>query len=365
MMRAYPDYQAPGMSVGGFTLFPRLVTDFGYSDNIYARPTAPKASAIGTIAPEAVLRSNWSRHTLDASARAEAKRYASAKDENAENYRFSLGGGLNIDSESQLTAAILRERLSELRGDPDTLNRATEATSYDTSRGEVGYSQTSGRFNIRLRGNVQDFEFQPTPLGEGRQVSGDERSYMTYGAFGRLSYELNPDFTLFSEGGWRARRYDRPAGNGLKSRDSTGPEVGGGVNFALSALWSGEIALGYAERNLDDANFGSVSAMTARAQLLWNVTRATSLRAQALRGINEVAVGPSIAYLSTTYWFGLEHQLQSDLLIGANVSTRYLDYERSRDAADILSVGARATWFINRSFQAQAEVNFSRRDGTQ
>ncbi|KJV09592.1 hypothetical protein VZ95_10500, partial [Elstera litoralis] len=80
---------------------------------------------------------------------------------------------------------------------------------------------------------------------------------------------------------------------------------------------------------------------------------------------NEVAVGPSIAYLSTTYWFGLEHQLQSDLLIGANVSTRYLDYERSRDAADILSVGARATWFINRSFQAQAEVNFSRRDGTQ
>ncbi len=364
MTRDYIDFKAPGIGVSGFTLAPRLVTDIGFIDNVYAQPTKTKSSAIGIIAPEAVLRSQWSRHLLEAAARVEAKRYASTKAENVENYRFSLGGGLNLTSETQIVGLVKRERLHDLRGDPDSANRATEAAATDVTVGEVGLRHEFGRFNIQLDNTLKDYQYQSVMGSDGRLIDGNDRNFMTLGSRGRLSYEVNPDFVLFGEGGWQNRQYDRASGNGLKSRDSKGPEAGAGVNFALSALWSGEIAVGYAQRNIEDSSFGSVSAMTARAQLLWNLTRATSIRAQALRGIGEAATGPSIAYVSTTYWLGLEHQLQSDFLVGANISTRTLDYAKSREETDILSVGARATWFISRNFRAQAEYNFSRRDGT-
>ncbi|MFY8106037.1 MAG: outer membrane beta-barrel protein [Elstera sp.] len=364
MTRDYTDFKPVGIGVSGFTLIPRLVTDVGFIDNVYARPTNTKSSAIATVAPEAVLRSQWSRHLLEVTGRVEAKRYASEKTENVENYRFSVGGGLNVTSDMQLLALIKRERQHDLRGDPDSANRTTEAAAIDVTIAELGLRHDFGRFNVRFDNTLRDYEYQSVTSGDGRRIDGNDRSFMTLTHYGRLSYEVNPDFVLFGEGAWQTRQHDRASGNGLKNRDSTGPEAGAGVNFALSAIWSGEIAVGYAERTIEDSSFGSVSAMTARAQLLWNMTRATSLRAQALRGIGETAVGPSVAYVSTTYWLGVEHQLQSDLLLGANISTRTLDYAKSRDETDVLSVGARATWFINRNFRAQAEYNFSRRDGT-
>ncbi len=363
MTREYNDFKAPGIGVSGFTLTPRLTTDVGFNNNVYAQSKDTKSSAIATIAPEAILRSQWSRHLLEATGRVEAKRHASTKGENVENYRFSLGGGLDVTSDTQLSGLIRRERQHDLRGDPESASRATEAAAIDATVGEIGLRHRFGQFNVRLESIFRDFEYQSVMGGDGNLIDGDNRSFMTIGNQGRLNYEVNPDFTLFGEGAWQTRQYDRASGNGLKNRNSTGPEVGAGVNFALSAIWSGEIAVGYAQRNIEDKSFGSVSAMTARAQLLWNMTRATSIRAQALRGIGEAAVGPSIAYVSTTYWLGVEHQLQSDLLVGANISTRTLDYAKSREETDILSVGARATWLINRNFRAQAEYNFSHRDG--
>ncbi len=364
MTRDYPDFAPQGTSLGSFTLTPRLITDLGYSDNIYARPTNSKSSSIGTVAPEATLRSNWSRHSLDAAGHVEAKRYASATGENVENYRFSLGGGLDISSETVVTAGVRRERQHDLRGDPDSLSRTDAPVPYDVTVGSFGVKQGLGRFILQVDGTGRVSDYQSVTALDGRRIDGDDRSVSSIGGLGRLSYEISPDLVVFGEGGWLDRRYDRPAGNGVGNRNSKGPEVGGGVNFALGALWSGEVALGYAEREIQDARFGNVSAMTARAQLLWNVTRATSVRAQAVRNIGEAATGPSIAYVGTGYWLGLEHQLQSDLLLGASVGTRTLDYARSQDETDVLSVGARATWFINRNFRAQAEYNFSRRDGT-
>lgn len=364
MTRDHPDFAPYGMSLGSFTFMPRLNTDIGYSDNIYARDKQAKASAIGILAPEVSLRSNWSRHALEASAHAEAKRYAAAKSENVENYRFTVGGGFDISGDSVITAAVKRERQHDLRGDPDSLTRASEPMPFDLTTGDLAFKHGFGAFTLRLNGDAKKYEYHSSVGQNGRKIDGDDRSFTTLGSTGRLSYEVSPDFAVFGEGGWVGRSYDRASGNGLRSRDSKGPEVGGGVAFTLGALWSGEVAVGYAQRDIEDTNFGSVSAMTARAQILWNLTRATSLRAQALRNIGEAATGPSIAYVSTTYWFGIEHQLQSDLLLGANISTRNLDYARSRDETDVLSVGARATWFINRNFKAQAEYNFSRRDGT-
>lgn len=364
MTRDYPDFTPYGTRVGSFTLAPRLITDLGYSDNIYARRQNSKSSSIGTVAPEATLKSNWSRHSLEAAGHAEAKRYASATGENVENYRFSLGGGLDVTSETLVTAAVRRERQHDLRGDPDSLSRTDAPVPYDLTVGTVGLKQGFGRFILQVDGTGRISDYQSVTALDGRRIDGGDRSFTSLGGLGRLSYEISPDLVVFGEGGWLDRRYDRPAGNGVRNRNSQGPEVGGGVNFALGALWSGEVALGYAEREIADTSFGSVSAMTARAQLLWNVTRATSLRAQAVRNIGEAATGASIAYVGTGYWLGVEHQLQSDLLLGASVGTRSLDYARSQEETDILSVGARATWFINRNFRAQAEYNFSRRDGT-
>lgn len=364
MTREYPDFTPPGIAVGGFIFNPRLSTDIGYSDNIYARPQSTKASAIGTLSPEATLTSNWSRHDLTIAAHGDIKRYASAKTENMENYRVAAGGRLDLGSDGALIANARRERLHELRGDPDSPARTAAPTLVDQTGGDLAYTQGLGPFAVRLGGFVRQDQYQNSVGADGRLIDGGSRSLLLVGERARLSYDVSPDFTLFGEGGWTNRRYDHPAGNGLKSRNSSGPEVGGGASFALGALWSGEIAMGYAERTIDDDRFGSVSALTARAQLLWNVTRSTSLRAQALRNIGETSGGPSVAYIGTTYWFGIEHQLQSDLLLGANVSTRNLDYARSNDETDVLSVGARATWLINRNFRAQAEYNFSRRDGS-
>lgn len=62
------DYQALGLPVGGFQLFPKLETNEIYNSNLYATNSNAKSDFITTIAPEIALKSQFGTHELNFSA---------------------------------------------------------------------------------------------------------------------------------------------------------------------------------------------------------------------------------------------------------------------------------------------------------
>jgi hypothetical protein len=85
--RSRPEFDALGIKIGGFTLFPRVETAIGYEDNVYQTSSDRKADATATIAPNARFASNWSRHSLTIEAGADIKRFLTEARRNQDGWR--------------------------------------------------------------------------------------------------------------------------------------------------------------------------------------------------------------------------------------------------------------------------------------
>src|SRR5687767_8498047 len=62
------DYQALGVPLGGFLLFPSLALTTTFDDNIRRTPTNTLADVFFSFRPNVVLRSQWSQHALNLTA---------------------------------------------------------------------------------------------------------------------------------------------------------------------------------------------------------------------------------------------------------------------------------------------------------
>src|SRR5258708_28010185 len=89
--RAAENYDAPGVRVGSFLLFPELEADETFNDNIYAssNATGKTASFVQGLKPSLKLNSDWSSNMLNFFATGAFAFYSADSNQNFQD--FSLG----------------------------------------------------------------------------------------------------------------------------------------------------------------------------------------------------------------------------------------------------------------------------------
>jgi hypothetical protein len=248
--RPRPEYQAEGLHLGGFMVYPKVTASLAYDDNIYALQSGAVGDEIFTVAPEVDFQSTWSRNSLAGYIRAAQNEYFHYTSEDTTEYGAGLSGKYEFGNASSGEAT--------LTGSVDwghyALPRSAENTGSQLSKNPIMYdytaldSQLSDTFNrLRVSGRV-DYQLYDYFNGEtpgGDLVFEQNLNHADTTFTGKAEYAVSPNTALFLAAAYNLKNYQLSPPAVAYNSNSQGYNIAGGVNFDITHLIRGELQLGY------------------------------------------------------------------------------------------------------------------------
>jgi hypothetical protein len=342
--RPRPDFEALGAKVGGFTLYPRVTASVEANDNIYATRTNERDDVIWRVKPEAALRSDWSRHALNAFASATVNRYSDFDNENTEEYTIGANGRVDIVRGSNISGALQYQKLTEPRTSPDTPAAAAKPVEYSLVTGNITGIKEFNRLRLTGRLIDKDYNFDDTTSVAGGVLEQDtrDRNEVYYGA--KAEFAASPDTALFVSLLGNKKDYDLA----IARRDSDGYTATIGANFELSQLVRGELEVGYMKQSYDFAGFGDIDGLNAKGQVEWFPTQLTTVTFDGSRSIEEAVAIGSQGYISNNVGVAVDHELLRNVLLSGRANYGKDDYQSVDREDKRTGASASATYLLNR-----------------
>lgn len=365
--RARPDFDAIGSSVGGFRLFPSVTTSIEATDNYLATNTNRRGDVFLTVQPEALIRSEWARNRLEARAYLNEAVHARLTGENATQYGASVAGAYDVSRVTQFRGDVSAARYVESRTSLGSFQGSQKPVTFEVYHAGIGASHAFNDLALSANTAIEYRNFNDAPLIGGGFVDQDFRDVRTVSAGGGASYALRNGISLTANAQYSDDRYTlRPGRPGFAqgtdiNRNSSGYNLQGGVSLELSRLIFGNIAVGYLTRRYDDPRLRNFSGLSFNADVLWNVTPLTSIRARASRSIQDTSSPLIAGNTRSDIGVRVDHELYRYLIVSGDVN-----YGRFRPngvgfGGNEYSVGAGARYLIDRRYSVSANIRHSGR----
>ena len=155
---------------------------------------------------------------------------------------------------------------------------------------EVAPEAPLPRAECRLKGTFDRAAYNPSQLTDGTTSSNDGRNFDQYAGIARVGYELDPGLKPFIEVEADQRIHDQEFDMNGFDRDSKGASVSVGSAFNPFGSLTGEMVMGYVERQYQDAALENINGVIANGALLWQPTGLTSVRLGAVSQIYETTL---------------------------------------------------------------------------
>jgi hypothetical protein len=359
--RSRPEFDALGLHVGAFYMFPSVTNGIQYNDNIFAAHSNAESDFIYTLQPQLAVRSDWSRHAVTVGVGGDLGFYFDNTDENYKDGYASAGGRLDITRDTLLRGRVKLERDHEQRGDPDDV-RGAEPTVFYTFAGGLEGSHRFNRLTISAGGDITRYEYDDVDATGGGTIDQEDRNRLLYRPAAKAAYEFHPGYSAFVRAEGAIVRYENSVdSNGFK-RDSQGYDVVGGASLDLTGLLFGDAYAGIRQRYYEESRFDSVFGPVVGATMTWIPTGLTTVVVKVDNQIIESTGINTSGYNSTAVGVTVDHELLRNLILIAGAGLRYDDFEGvSRvDQFYTGTVGANYLW--NRYLSLGARYNFSLRE---
>lgn len=361
--RPRPDYDAAGVRVGGFMLFPDLAVQEAYNSNIYATENNRQDDYITAIAPSLDLKSNWNNHALHLRADTTLARYADHQSENTTDYTLLGDGRIDVLRDLRLFGGASYARRHEARSSPDNQG-GTEPTEYSVYTANAAIEKVFNRLSLRVDGKGERYVFNDVPSSSGGAIdqSGRDRNQGELAL--RAGYELAPLRTVYVQGAVNSRDYDHSRDANGYARSSNGYTLVVGTKYDLTGVTFIDVFAGWREQDYDDARLKTMSGWTAGAKLTWNVTRLTTVTAGLTRDIEETTLSGASGYFATRTDLRVDHELLRNLLLNARLGYEQDDFDGTGRDDDYYSTGIGAKYLINRNFALSGGYTYRTRDSS-
>ncbi len=357
--RPRPDYDARGIRMGAFYLYPSLAAGAGYSDNVFNTHTGTVADTFFTADPQLRLRSNWAQHALNVTAEAKSYWYDQQSSENRTDWNVSVDGRIDISRGSDISGEVHYKDFHEQRGtdlvgglgagDP------AEPTSLSVFGGSLALNHTFNRLLVSTGASVDDISYRNTPVvGGGPAIDNHDRDRAVAEVFAKATYEVTPDTGLFVRGAWNDHNFKTAVDDFGFNHDSTGWKIDSGVHFSMTHLLIGELFAGYQAQNYASAAFKSTNGLSFGADLKWFPTMLTTVSFEGARTIEDTSITGSSGYVSTRGQVSLDHELLRNIILSGKIGYETADYQDISRQDDIVSAQVDGVYLINNNFHFDA-----------
>jgi hypothetical protein len=315
-------FGAVGDYVGSFLVKTAVETWGGYDTNP-GRTNVPQGSPFYVVAPEFLAVSDWERNALVADLRGSFTGYGntfpatidgvpSSAPTNVDRPFFTghVDGRYDISNDSWLTAQVRLLLSTDNPGSPNVQAGLLRYPTYTTVGGTFGFDQNFNRLNIALGGTIDRTDYTNSMLTDGTVSSNDDRDLTQYGGVGRVSYDLLPGLKPFAEFEADTRQHDLALDRFGYARDSTGGYAKAGTTFEFTRLLTGEIAIGYGEREYVDYRLGKIDGLLTSSSLIWTATPLTTAKFISNTSIDETTLPGASGVFTHTYTVEVDHDFR-------------------------------------------------------
>jgi hypothetical protein len=371
--RPRPELDPLGVRLGAFFLYPRVILDELYNDNVFATARNRRHDFITVVSPSAQLLSNWSQHQLELRTGASVGTYVRTSSENYGDYFVSGNGRYDISRNLFGYAGARYDHLHEERDSPDTTVGTTRPVEFDVYQTNVGIASTGFRIGYDASVGFRREDYSNTPGAGGTTILQDGRDLNTYTGAVRVNYEIFPRYQAFVRGEVNHREYDNVGGIFGPARNSNGGRGDVGITIDLTGVTFAEAFVGYIIQDYENAAFSNIQGVDFGGRVVWNPTQLTTvtfLVDRRVQDTNTVALssqGVSVnspGYLRSDAGVTVDHELLRNVLLNFRLNYQNDDYKGIDRSDNRYDIGAGARYFLNRNIYLGASYTYTKREST-
>jgi hypothetical protein len=352
--RSQPLFDPLGVRLGAFLARTNGDVDIGYNSNLYGRASNVVGDGFVKLRPSARLGSDWGRHSVELSARAEITRFTKEKGQNTAEYWAHAGGLLEIGDRVSIRPNLDYSREAQARGSA-TNSLTVGSPLYDrTFATNVGASYDGGPFSAELLLAYRRERFEPIRV-DGIEVSQQVRDTDGVGARATLLYKLTPSISALVQGVADDTRNPHPELTDI--RRSHGYAVLGGVRIDPNGMIAGQLAIGFRRRFFDGSDTAS-TGFTYDVRLQWYPTELLTLDLKADRQFRNSGILTASAVLVDKQAADVAYEMYRDLIFHLEASRELANYRDVSARTDLKGVGLRATYTSRRMLQLSAFLRY-------
>ena len=359
-------FEAVGVKIGNFVLFPELELGGGATSNVLSTATATRSDTFLMVRPTIDLLSNWRRHAMEFRATGLGSFHDRVSSEDDREALVELRGRVDVGKRTNISGQVSYQLQQESSSSINARGGIADRADIVTRRASASFQHRFNRLTLQLRGSVSTFDYGPVAVGAGAVLGQNDRDYIARDAAVRASYEFKPNLIVFGEVQGDRRRYDVPALSDGILRSSTGWRYRLGVSAGNSgATLRGDLSIGFAMQSPDDQRLQDISGLIIDANLAWRLSGLTSLLLTAGSQIGETTLAGSPGSLTRSAGLEVRHAIRRNFIASAGLQLAVTEYESTpiKEQDWLARVGL--DYYINRSLKLWTRIEHTMFRSTQ
>jgi len=358
--RSRPELEPQGVPVGGVRVYPEIGVGVGYTSNVLGAESGGEGDFYVAALPKVQLRSDWGRHSLNATASYEGRRFFDTSRKNEDGYLASVSGQLDILQRSSVVGTASIRRIYEDQTAGSFPENGGGSIAIDQKLLLLRGTHFFNRLGLTLSTDYNDLNYQPTVTTTGQELDLDFRDHSVTRVSGRAEYELSPDNAVFGQATYRRTTYD--IRNVPNDRTSDEWRIGVGAIADITSLIRVAGAVGYFRRTYANPIFAPIGDISVDMRADYYLSPLTTISGVFTRQVEEATVTGSSGYLSTRTGLRIDHELMRNLIPYAFVDRFSEDYKGIDRKDQRWRIGVGAQYRPSRSWRVDFDLGYFTRD---
>jgi hypothetical protein len=366
MDRQRPEYDAKGLPLGGFRLFPTFDFDSAYDSNVLRQTKAGDIVDSYFFKESATLslNSQWSRHKLDIYGGVDSTQYADLSSENNFNWNAGAKGRIDIQRGIDVTFITTYAVKHEDRWSPNIDNYAAKPTQYADYYNDVTLEYHPYDFSVTLGGSFERLVYDPTPIkGSSTPMKNADRNEDLYKVNAKAAYEFSPGYAAFVRANLDYREFDAKLDRNNFNRNSHGYDIDGGFDLMLTHALQGELYVGYFNESFK-APLGGDAGLSFGAKLDWYPTELLTVHFNAMRSQIDTVVYQASTIDARQVSSSFDWEVLRNVIVQGNVGYTDEKFKDTTRADKIVNESLGVKYLLNRYFTANAKYQHENRSSS-
>ncbi|WP_419908684.1 outer membrane beta-barrel protein [Hoeflea sp.] len=355
-----PDpFEPVGIRVGTFILRPSVTQQIAHEHQNDGTATVSRTYSRTVLDTE--IESDWSRHQLVIGAEQVIDKTISG--DGSEDPQTSVNADLRLDISSTTTADLSFDYQfgREDQTDANAVTNAIAQAEVHSFGASAALTHLFGSWRGTASIDGGRTTFGSAELSSGSLVSLSDRNENNYTVTLRAGLETGSAYRPFVEGDFGQIIYDDALDSSGFARSSKTYGLRAGVATDFGEKLTGEVSVGYAQRDIDDSRLEPIQAFTVDGFATWSPRRGTNV----LMGLSTSLEDSTTADESGSVYYAataeVTHRLRTNLQANASGFIGWRDYVGTTPNQIVAGAGAGMTWWLNRYFAIDGGVTYERR----
>jgi len=355
-------FQPLGIQLGSFLVYPSMIVETEFDDNIFRTEEDPVFDKIVKFMPAIGINSDWAVHGVSAEAHADVGNFIDTNKEDYEDYGASVSGRLDvIPDEAFVSVRIAGDWDHEARGTADDPGSALGPTEFIQGIGEAVAEYRPDQFLFRVTGQVLGLDFQ-----NNGDVNNNDRDRVQFLVKPRVGFEFQPGTMIFVETWYDKREFIHTPDDSGVDRSSEGFRFLGGATVDLGELTFIELSAGWFIQEFEDPTLSKSSGFDFEGIVYWAITDVMTFTAGLGRATQDTTSADASSVVTSSIRTRLEWEAQDNLLFFSDLNYANSAFEgESERVDDQIDFGLGTQYFFHENFFAGFAYQFSIRESSE